>query len=122
MNNCSYISNFFSETVGCALKSFNSKNLDLKTIFDHPFDCIDCSLTNSVLKSRNPFIKKLDLNEKFIIQYSGNFGRMHDITTILKTAKLIKNKNIIFLFIGNGSKRKEIVDNILSQLDFKHSH
>ena len=33
-------------------------------------------------KSRNPFIKKLDLNEKFIIQYSGNFGRMHDITTI----------------------------------------
>ena len=56
-------------------------------------------------KAKNPFVKKLNLEKKFIIQYSGNFGRMHDIKTILLSAKNLKNKNIVFLFIGNGAKK-----------------
>ncbi len=60
-------------------------------------------------KAKNPFVKKLKLEKKFIIQYSGNFGRMHDIKTILLSAKRLKNKNIVFLFIGNGAKKIDIL-------------
>ena len=61
------------------------------------------------------------LDDIFTVQYSGNFGRLHDILTILEAARLLKGYPIKFLFIGNGAKYKQIrsyersfsLDNIL---------
>ena len=41
----------------------------------------------------------------FTIQYSGNFGRLHDIETILGAALLLRDKPIRFIFIGGGPKQ-----------------
>ncbi len=55
----------------------------------------------------NPFIKKWNLNGKFVVSYSGNMGRFHDLETIMESAKELKaNKDILFLFIGEGYKKK----------------
>ncbi len=60
-------------------------------------------------KRDNPFIKKLNIENKFIIQYSGNFGLLHDLRTILETARYISDDDILFLFIGDGARKKEIL-------------
>ena len=54
-------------------------------------------------KEKNKFIKKQNLVDKFIVLYSGNQGRMHDIETLLSAANYLKRDDeILFLFIGDG--------------------
>lgn len=43
-----------------------------------------------------------------VIQYSGNFGRLHDILTLLEAARLLKDEPIQFVFIGGGAKYEQI--------------
>lgn len=59
-------------------------------------------------KKDNEFAIKYGLDKKFTVLYSGNIGRLHDIETIAETIKILneKNKNIQFLFIGDGAKLK----------------
>lgn len=55
------------------------------------------------------FYKKWNLEDKFIIHYSGNMGMGHTFDTILEAASRLSVFNdIIFLFVGNGRKRSEI--------------
>ncbi len=57
-------------------------------------------------KTRNPFIKKWDLEGKFVVLYSGNMGRFHDLETIMEAARLLdREQEIVFLFIGDGYKK-----------------
>jgi len=52
-------------------------------------------------------VKDLGLKGKFIIEYAGNFGRPNDIETIIEAAKKLRDHDdIIFLFAGDGAKRK----------------
>lgn len=46
--------------------------------------------------------------DTFTVQYSGNFGRLHDILTILEAARLLKDHPIKFLFVGGGAKATQI--------------
>ena len=51
-------------------------------------------------------IKKLKLETKFIIQYSGNMGLWHDIDSIVQVADELKDhKDIHFLMIGDGMRQ-----------------
>ncbi len=60
-------------------------------------------------KRKNWFIEKHNLQEKFVILYSGNQGRCHDIQTILDTSLLLSEKQkYLFLFIGNGYQNQLI--------------
>jgi colanic acid biosynthesis glycosyl transferase WcaI len=56
-----------------------------------------------VTHNDNHLRKEWGLEGKFVIGYSGNLGRAHDISTILAVIwKLRFNTNILFLFIGDG--------------------
>jgi len=56
----------------------------------------------------NPFREKWELQGKFIVGYSGNIGRAHDIDTLVGVANSVKNeKNIVFVIIGGGALYKE---------------
>lgn len=49
---------------------------------------------------------ELNLQHKFVVQYSGNMGLWHDIETLVQAAiELRENENIHFLFIGDGMRR-----------------
>ncbi|WP_271821799.1 glycosyltransferase family 4 protein [Dolichospermum circinale] len=59
-----------------------------------------------VSKQENNFAKQHKLDEVFTVLYSGNLGRLHDIETITEAAKILKDKPIKFVFIGDGAKTK----------------
>lgn len=47
------------------------------------------------------------LLDKFVVQYSGNMGRIHDVETILETAHRLSDRDDIhFQFIGEGYKKR----------------
>jgi colanic acid biosynthesis glycosyl transferase WcaI len=51
----------------------------------------------------NSLAQELNLQDKFVVQYSGNMGLWHDIDTFIRAAAKLSNQtNIKFLFIGNG--------------------
>lgn len=63
-----------------------------------------------VLPSDNEFIKKYDLQNKFIISYSGNLGKTHPVEKIIELAqKLVGQHEIIFLIIGDGDKKDQLL-------------
>jgi len=49
------------------------------------------------------------LDGKFVIAYSGNLGRVHDLVPIIHLARSLKESpDFVFLFIGSGVQRKAI--------------
>jgi glycosyltransferase involved in cell wall biosynthesis len=57
---------------------------------------------------KNDFARDLGIQNKFVIQYSGNMGLWHDIDTFIRAAAQLKtNPNIQFLFIGNGIRQQK---------------
>jgi len=55
--------------------------------------------------------RELKVNNKLVVQYSGNHGRFHDIESILNiTEKFAAEEKIIFQFIGEGYKKKNVVN------------
>ncbi len=60
-----------------------------------------------VNKDSNWFLQKYGLLDNFVILYSGNQGRCHDLMTIIISALLMKDdKRFKFVFIGAGAQNK----------------
>ncbi len=58
-----------------------------------------------VREADNRFIDKHGLRGKFVVSYSGNMGLSHEFDTVLEAAKILsKEKEIIWLFIGDGKQ------------------
>ena len=58
-----------------------------------------------VSKDKNPFVAEHNLQDKFIIQYSGNIGLTHKVEVVVELAELLKDNNdIIFQIIGRGPR------------------
>jgi glycosyltransferase involved in cell wall biosynthesis len=70
---------------------------------------VDSNEIKPIERTRNEFIKRFDLSEKFVVMYSGNMGKTHDIETIVSAASLLKDQdNIKFFLIGDGEKRTKL--------------
>ncbi|RAP26756.1 hypothetical protein DID74_01660 [Candidatus Marinamargulisbacteria bacterium SCGC AG-333-B06] len=62
------------------------------------------------INTKNPFISRWNLSGKFVVSYAGNMGRFHDMETIIKAAHILQDhEDILFLFIGDGYKKKAIM-------------
>ncbi|MGK7931002.1 MAG: glycosyltransferase family 4 protein [Microcystaceae cyanobacterium] len=58
-------------------------------------------------KENNFFLKQLNLTDKFILLYSGNIGRTHDIESIVEVATHLKTyPNYHFIIAGTGYKKQ----------------
>jgi colanic acid biosynthesis glycosyl transferase WcaI len=63
----------------------------------------------SVDPKRNALRKEWGLGDRFVVGYSGNFGRAHDFTTFLGAAdRLRRCHNIAFTFVGGGHQKDAI--------------
>jgi colanic acid biosynthesis glycosyl transferase WcaI len=63
----------------------------------------DGTMIRPLAHSQNPLRAEWGLAGKFVVGYSGNFGRVHEFRTILGAAQQLCNEPAIrFLFIGNG--------------------
>lgn len=57
---------------------------------------------------KSAMLKRIQLEGKHIVQYSGNMGMWHDINSLVEAANLLKDDpSIHFLFIGNGARLSE---------------
>jgi EAL domain-containing protein (putative c-di-GMP-specific phosphodiesterase class I)/glycosyltransferase involved in cell wall biosynthesis/ActR/RegA family two-component response regulator len=65
-----------------------------------------------IVKAHNPFVQEHDLLDKFVVLYSGNMGRCHDMDTILGAAEVLKDEAVEFMFVGGGPKRKVVQQQI----------
>lgn len=63
----------------------------------------------------NFFIRQHLLENKFIVQYSGNIGLIHNVEVMVEIARLLRNNDkILFLIIGKGDKVNKIKEAIRS--------
>jgi colanic acid biosynthesis glycosyl transferase WcaI len=54
----------------------------------------------------NPLRVEWQLGQKFVVGYSGNFGRAHDFATVLDAAAMLRDlPDVHFLFVGAGAQR-----------------
>ena len=57
----------------------------------------------------NPLREDWDLQDKFVVGYSGNLGTAHEAKAILEAAELLKARtDICFLVIGGGSRLADL--------------
>ncbi|MCK6457531.1 MAG: glycosyltransferase family 4 protein [Phycisphaerae bacterium] len=56
----------------------------------------------------NRFRREHGLEGAFVVQYAGNMGLSHPFETILAAARLLKDENVRFQFIGAGPGRETI--------------
>lgn len=61
-------------------------------------------------KSESREARRLGVGDRFVVQYSGNHGRFHDIETLLGIVRPLANdERFAFQFVGEGQK-KALVD------------
>ena len=76
---------------------------------------VDIDYLKPISKEENPFCIENDLVDKFVVLYSGKMGLGHNIELILEAAeKLKENRNICFVFIGDGPKYP-VVENFIKE-------
>lgn len=57
------------------------------------------------------FRRELGLEDKFVVMYTGNVGVANDIYSIVNSAEKLRNyKDIVFVIIGEGIKKQEIIN------------
>lgn len=72
----------------------------------------DNTFLKPIPKAKNPFIEDHSLQHKFIVLYSGNLGKSHDVEVIPELAKRTTDADILFVIIGEGDKKKLIQSKI----------
>ena len=72
----------------------------------------DSTFLQPVDLSENHFIRKHDLQGRFVILYSGNIGYTHRIDVLIDVACKVRDPNIIFLIIGSGDQKNTITRKI----------
>ncbi len=65
----------------------------------------DGSLVRPVEPAGNPLRRRWGVGDRFVVAYSGNLGRAHDIDTILAAmAETERRARVLWLFIGGGAQ------------------
>ena len=73
----------------------------------------DVDVISPASKMENALLQELELTDKFVVHYSGNHGRTHDLLSLIEAAELLKeDSDIHFLFIGEGSGKAEVVERV----------
>ena len=66
----------------------------------------DGALLRPMEGDANPLRAEWGLEDRFVIGYSGNLGRVHEFRTVLDAAEALRAQaDIVFLFIGGGAQK-----------------
>jgi glycosyltransferase involved in cell wall biosynthesis len=69
----------------------------------------DGELIRPVCSSENRLRAAWNLQGRFVIGYSGNMGRAHDIDTFIDAMRRLQyDRRLVFLFIGGGAGRQKL--------------
>lgn len=77
---------------------------------------------DKIERKENPFIKAHNLENKFVVQYSGNIGLTHNVEALIEIAAYLQHqKHIIFQIIGRGP-RKAHLEKLVKEKDLPNCH
>lgn len=69
----------------------------------------DDAAVTPVTHELNPLRAEWNIEGKFVVAYSGNLGRAHEVRTLLEAARLLaQHPDIVFLIIGAGAQLPEV--------------
>lgn len=69
----------------------------------------DGEVIRPVRRQDNPLLHEWGLDDKFVLGYSGNMGRVHEFKTMIDAAERLRGvDDIAFVFIGDGVARRWI--------------
>ena len=68
-------------------------------------------LTVQPREAGDSYRARWQLAGKFVVAYSGNLGRVHDLEPVLEVADALREAtDIAFVFLGNGAQRRRLED------------
>ena len=68
-----------------------------------------CNDEEIVARADNPLRHEWNLDDKFVLGYSGNLGRAHEFATVLAAAEQLRSEpRVAFLMIGGGKRFAEL--------------
>lgn len=60
-------------------------------------------------REANPYRREWNLDDSFVVMYSGNFGIGHDVATMLGAAEALGSRHDVrFVFVGGGKRKAEV--------------
>jgi glycosyltransferase involved in cell wall biosynthesis len=62
--------------------------------------------------NRNEYFN-LNLNDKVVIEFAGNIGRVQGLETFIKIFKQSTNKKLLLLIIGDGANKKNLINFVI---------
>ena len=64
---------------------------------------------------RNPFIREHDLEDRFVVQYSGNIGVTHNVEALIDIAERLNDEpGVVFQVIGRGP-RQPLIERLITE-------
>jgi len=69
---------------------------------------VDEAFIRPLAKSENWFVTRHGLDNTFVVLYSGNLGQSHDLETMIAAAERLRERDMTFLFIGDGGKKQKL--------------
>lgn len=61
-----------------------------------------------VAREQNSFVVEHQLTHRFVVQYAGRMGRVHNLEPLIEAAKQLQDTPVLFQLIGEGAKRAKI--------------
>lgn len=102
-------------TIGCDMSEVFKSKINLK--HHHKIKVItNWSQTEDIrpsLKKENPIIKKLKLENKIVILFAGNIGRLQGLKELIPIINQCNDKKFHFLFIGDGAILGDLKDEVI---------
>jgi glycosyltransferase involved in cell wall biosynthesis len=56
----------------------------------------------------NAFRREHDLAGRFVVQYSGRLGEKHNLEPLIDAARMLRDTNVLFQFVGEGAKKSKL--------------
>lgn len=82
----------------------------------------DPEFIRPVDKEDNSFALSHGYDETLTLLYSGNHGLYHDLNTVVEAARLLRDRPVQFVFIGDGAQKEDLRRRVeregLSNVDF----
>lgn len=89
-------------------KRFNYKNVPKNVVINNWIDENEVYPVSKDDKKILKFKKKYNLENKFVIMYSGNIGLYYDLENIVKIMAEFKSEDIAFVFVGEGALKSKL--------------
>ncbi|MDH3743592.1 MAG: glycosyltransferase family 4 protein [Acidobacteriota bacterium] len=66
----------------------------------------DIGLITAQPRNGSPFLERLAISDKFVVQFAGNISRLNDVENLVECMTILKlDTGIHFLFVGRGGRR-----------------